>query len=65
MGREPGILMPKSLGKWQVMRGAGRDAEGEKGVEPYGQGLMGEEGPGSEDQAHAAPKAPWPGGTSE
>lgn len=57
--------MPKSLGKWQVMRGAGRDAEGEKGVEPYGQWLMGEEGPGSEDQAHAAPKAPWPGGTSE
>ena len=65
VGREPGILMPKSLEKWQVMRGAGSDAEGEKGLEPYGQWLTGEEGPGSEGWAHATPKAPWPGGTSE
>ena len=65
VGRKPGILMPKSLGKWQVMRGAGSDAEGQKGVEPYGQGLMGEGGSGSEGWAHSTPKAPWPGRTSE
>lgn len=57
--------MPKSLGKWEVMRSPGSNTEGGKVVELCGLWLTGEEEPEAEGQHAAGPKAPWLGGTCE
>lgn len=49
--------MPKSLGKWEAMRGPASNAKGEKVVEPYGLWLTGEEELGSEGKVNS-PRGP-------